>query len=231
MTQCPGVGQHSYRRSRGQVSTWPPNAAQHAIQPSGTDRVPSGQGVPSGWRSGIDKGSRPRGQCGSPASGSGCGPGRPAERALAALDVRPRPEPSARAAAPSISADRDRRRRRARRRSPACGRAPPRRRGARPGGQRTASPAATRSRSPSTTTQPPPSMTMNQVVFGFVCGSIRPFRANASSLITPRPSLWITWPVTPGRAGRPVLPAMADPEPADLDRHRALPIPDPAASR
>ena len=63
---------------------------------------------------------------------------------------------------------------------------------------------------------------MNQVVFGFACGSIRPFRANASSLITPRPSLWMTWPVTPVVPGGPVRPAMADAEPADLDRHRPL---------
>ena len=46
---------------------------------------------------------------------------------------------------------------------------------------------------------------MNQVVFGFACGSIRPFRAKASSLIMPRPSLWITWPVTPVVPGGPSL--------------------------
>ena len=38
---------------------------------------------------------------------------------------------------------------------------------------------------------------MNQVVFGFECGSIRPPRSNASSDTTPRPSLWMTWPLTP----------------------------------
>ncbi len=52
-------------------------------------------------------------------------------------------------------------------------------------------------------TQPPPSITMNQVVFGLECGSIRPFRANASSLITPRASLWMTWPLTPVVPGGP----------------------------
>ena len=48
-------------------------------------------------------------------------------------------------------------------------------------------------------------MTMNHVTFGLEWGSIRPFRANASSLITPRASLWITWPDTPVVPGGPSL--------------------------
>ena len=58
-------------------------------------------------------------------------------------------------------------------------------------GHRTASPAATRVRSSPTPTQPPPSMTISQVVFGTACGSIWAPRANASSEITPRSSLWM----------------------------------------
>ena len=44
---------------------------------------------------------------------------------------------------------------------------------------------------------------MNHVVFGFECGSILPLRANASSLIIPRASLWMTWPLTPVVPGGP----------------------------
>ena len=73
-------------------------------------------------------------------------------------------------------------------------------------GHRTASPAATRVRSSPTPTQPPPSMTMSQVVFGAEYGSIRAPRANASSEMAPRSSLWIGCPVTPvvpaGPSGR-----------------------------
>src|SRR4029078_12846506 len=70
-------------------------------------------------------------------------------------------------------------------------------------GHRTASPAATRVRSSSTPTQPPPSITMNQEVFGLECGSIAAPRANAISLIAPRASEWMSWPVTPVVPGGP----------------------------
>ena len=84
-----------------------------------------------------------------------------------------------------------------------------------------ASPAAIRVRSSPTPTQPPPSMTMNQVVFGLACGSIRAPRAKASSADRRRaPSEWMTWPVSPIVPGRAVRPPMADAEAADLDRHR-----------
>ena len=73
-------------------------------------------------------------------------------------------------------------------------------------GQTAASPAAIRVQSSPTPTQPPPSTTMNQVEFGLVCGSIRALRANASSVIVPRPSDAMTWPVSPtepiGPSGR-----------------------------
>ena len=95
-------------------------------------------------------------------------------------------------------------------------------------GQRAASPAAIRVRSSPTATQPPPSITMNQVVFGLACGSIRAFRAKASSETVPRPSEWMTWPVSPTEPGRAVRAPMADPEPADLDRHRASALAAPA---
>ena len=87
-------------------------------------------------------------------------------------------------------------------------------------GQTAASPAAIRVHSSPTPTQPPPSMTMNQVEFGLACGSIRAFRANASSDTVPRPSEWRTWPVSPTEPDRPVRAPVADAEPADLDRHR-----------
>ena len=64
---------------------------------------------------------------------------------------------------------------------------------------------------------------MNQVVFGFACGSIRPFRANASSLMTPRRIAVDDLARDPGRSRRPVRAPMADAEPPDLDRHVALP--------
>ena len=73
-------------------------------------------------------------------------------------------------------------------------------------GQTAASPAAMRVHSSPTPTQPPPSTTMNQVEFGLACGSIRALRANASSVIVPRPSDAMTWPVRPtepiGPSGR-----------------------------
>jgi hypothetical protein len=53
-------------------------------------------------------------------------------------------------------------------------------------GQTAASPAAIRVHSSSTPTQPPPSMTMNQVEFGLVCGSMRAPRAKAISVTVPR---------------------------------------------
>ena len=56
-------------------------------------------------------------------------------------------------------------------------------------------------------------MTMNQVVLGFEWGSIRAFRANASSLTTPRPSVWMTWPVSPTVPGGPSGRRLPDPEP------------------
>ena len=76
--------------------------------------------------------------------------------------------------------------RRTRRRTRASPSARSRPRAVMSAGHRTASPAATRVRSSPTPTQPPPSMTMNQVVFGLACGSIRASRAKASSLTTPR---------------------------------------------
>ena len=64
-------------------------------------------------------------------------------------------------------------------------------------GQTAASPAAIRVRSSPTPTQPPPSTTMNNDEFGFACGSVRAFRAKASSDTFPRPSEWRTWPLSP----------------------------------
>ena len=46
-------------------------------------------------------------------------------------------------------------------------------------------------------------MTMNQVVFGLACGSMRAPRAKASSETTPRASAWMAWPVTPVVPGGP----------------------------
>ena len=63
---------------------------------------------------------------------------------------------------------------------------------------------------------------MNQVEFGFECGSMRAPRAKASSEIDAAPSEWMTWPLDADRAGRAVRPPVADAEPADLDRHRRL---------
>ena len=88
-------------------------------------------------------------------------------------------------------------------------------------GQTTASPAAIRVRSSPTPTQPPPSMTMNVVVFGLEWGSIRRVagerqlrHVGAAVGVDDRPG-------QADGAGRSVWPAVADPEPADLDRHRA----------
>ena len=87
-------------------------------------------------------------------------------------------------------------------------------------GQRTASPAAIRVRSSPTPTQPPPSMTMNQVVFGLACGSIR--RAAGEGELGDDAAAVAVDDLAghPGRARRPVRPSVADPEAADLDRHR-----------
>jgi hypothetical protein len=64
-------------------------------------------------------------------------------------------------------------------------------------GQTAASPAAIRARSSPTPTQPPPSTTMNNVMFGLACASVRALRAKASSETLPRPSEWRTWPLSP----------------------------------
>ena len=73
-------------------------------------------------------------------------------------------------------------------------------------GQTAASPAAIRVYSSPTPTQPPPSTTMNRLVFGLACGSIRALRAKASSDTFPRPSEWRTCPLRPtepiGPSGR-----------------------------
>ena len=71
-------------------------------------------------------------------------------------------------------------------------------------------------RSPPTATQPPPSITTNQVVFGFECGSIRAFRAKASSLIS-RARRVDHLAGDPDRAGRAVWSPVADAEPDDFD--------------
>ena len=86
-------------------------------------------------------------------------------------------------------------------------------------GQTAASPAAIRVRSSPTPTQPPPSITMNQVVFGLACGSIRALRANASSDDRPAPVGVDDLAGQADRPDRPVRAPVADPEPADLDRH------------
>ncbi len=70
-------------------------------------------------------------------------------------------------------------------------------------GQSTASPAATRRRSSPTSTQPPPSITQNQVVLGLSWGVMEPPVAKASSETSPRPSLWMTCPVSPTVPGGP----------------------------
>src|SRR4029079_12138981 len=46
-------------------------------------------------------------------------------------------------------------------------------------------------------------ITMNQEGFGLECGSIAAPRANAISLIAPRASEWMSWPVTPVVPGGP----------------------------
>ena len=72
-----------------------------------------------------------------------------------------------------------------------------------PAGQRTASPAKTRAVSSPTRTKPPPSMTRNQVLFGFVCGSMTAFRAKASSATLPRASAWTSAACTPWEPAGP----------------------------
>ena len=46
-------------------------------------------------------------------------------------------------------------------------------------------------------------MTTIHVVFGLECGSTRASRANATSLIVPRPSEWRSWLLTPTVPGGP----------------------------
>ena len=46
-------------------------------------------------------------------------------------------------------------------------------------------------------------MTKNQVVFGFECGSIGRRGRRPARDTTPRPSEWMTWPVTPSEPGGP----------------------------
>ena len=78
------------------------------------------------------------------------------------------------------------------------------RRGSRPGGQRTASPAATRIRSSPTSD---PAAALDHDEPGRVRVRVRLDRARRgrtpARTTTPRPSLWMTWPLTPSVPGGP----------------------------
>ena len=152
------------RRARDARGTGPRSAAPRRVSQDGS---PS-RGSPSVNRAGrgascADRRSRPD-------------PGR-----CSHLGRRPRHDRS------RVVGDRSARRRR---------RASPSARSRPHAGRRPATPRLRRRRSGSaprpTPTQPPPSTTMNQVVFGLECGSIRASRAKASSVTVPRPSEWMT---------------------------------------
>src|SRR4051812_23322800 len=96
-------------------------------------------------------------------------------------------------------------------------------------GQTAASPAAIRVRSSPTPTQPPPSTTMNRVMFGFACASVRALReGELGHVATPvRVEHLAAQPDRSDGAARTPVP---DAEPADLDRHpRVLAAPAPLA--